>query len=313
VACWLSIAASAHAAQFYWTDPGSVAIGADLIRRANADGSGIQTVVSGLEEPRGMALDLVHERMYWAEPGARAIRTANMDGSGAVQTVVVTGDGSGGVALDIANGKVYWTESDNFQINHGGLSGQINRANIDGSNKESLATGLVQPAGIALDPVQGKVYWTELDRKFDGFGSIQRANLDGSNIESILTGIDEANGLALDAVHGKLYWPDLTTHRIQSANLDGSGLHDVVTGLDNPTTVALDLSEGKIYWTSSGGQQANQIDRANLDGSDVETLVSGVGAPWGIAVVPEPSSIMLLGLGALGLFFAAHRRVVQRQ
>lgn len=296
---------------FYWTDPGGIATGSDLIRRAKANGSSIETVVTGLSEPRGIALDLVNQRIYWADPGVSAIQAANMDGSGPIQSVAAAGNGAAGVALDVPGGKMYWTDSDDFQINHGGLSGQIRRANLDGSDPENVVTDLLHPAGIALDPLHGKVYWTELEIKSDGLGSIQRADLDGSNPETILTGIDEANGLAIDLTHGKLYWPELTTHRIQSANLDGSDVQDVVTGLDSPTNVALDLSAGKIYWTSSGGQQVNQIARANLDGSDIETLVSGVGFPWGIAVVPEPSAFVLAGLSFIGFLVAGCRRQKQ--
>lgn len=270
--------------------------------------------MSGLQEPRGMALDLVNGLMYWADPGALAIRKSNLDGSGPLLNVVSTGDACADVALDIANGKVYWTDADSFQTNHGGFSGQIRRANLDGTNVENLVTGLVHPAGLVIDPVDGKLYWTELERHLDGQGRIQRANLDGSYVQTILTGIDEANGLAIDPIQDKLYWSELTTKTIQSANLDGTGLQVLLTGLGNPTTIDLSLSEGKMYWTDSlGGPQINQINRANLDGSGFETLVSGNGVPWGIAVVPEPSSFVLLGLGAISLYFvkSARRRITR--
>jgi DNA-binding beta-propeller fold protein YncE len=162
-------------------------------------------------------------------------------------------------------------------------------------------SGLIHPAGIAVDPTAGKVYWTDLDRLDDGQGSIQRSNLDGSDVQTLLSGIDEADGLAIDLVHGRLYWPEATTHSIESANLDGTDFQTVIAGLDNPTNVALDAMEGKLYWTSSGGVLTNQIDRANLDGTQFEALVAGVGAPFGIAVAPEPSSILLLLLGAASL------------
>ncbi len=288
------------AAPFYWTDPGSFAIGADLIRRANSDGSGMQTIVSGLEEPRGMALDLGNGKLYWADLGARAISRTNLDGTG-LETFATAHDGAGDVAIDALHGKVYWTDSDVQQIHIGGHSGQIWRADMDGSNLQNVAGGMVQPGAVDVDAVHGKVYWTELEQKNDGIGSIQRSNLDGTDRETLLTGVDESTGLAIDAIQGKMYWTEATTHRIQSANLDGTSVTDVLTGIVEPTQIDLNLSEGKIYWTTGGGPGVNAILRANLDGSGVETLVSGVGAPFGIAVTPEPSSVVLAALGLVGL------------
>jgi DNA-binding beta-propeller fold protein YncE len=248
-----------------------------------------------------MALDVASQQMYFAGLGAGAIQVANMDGSGTVQSVVPVGTAGGGVAVDAADGKIYWTNGDAIQLANGGLSGEIQRANLDGSNPQTLVTGLVHPGGFAIDTLDGKVYWTELGGPANSLEKLQSSNLDGSNVQTILTGLGQAYGLAVDAPDGKLFWTDTTTHSIESANLDGSGLHAVVMGLENPTTLALDLSAGKIYWTSSESQQASYVASANLDGSDIQTLVSGVGEPWGIAVVPEPSAFALGVLGALSL------------
>ena len=152
---------------------------------------------------------------------------------------------------------------------------KIQRANLDGSDMEDLATrthGLYNPNGIALDVVGGKMYWT------DAFtDKIQRANLDGSDMEDLVTrthGLYNPNGIALDVVGGKMYWTDAFTDKIQRANLDGSDVEDLVTrthGLYNPNGIALDVAGGKMYWTDSGWRK---IQRANLDGSDVEDLVT---------------------------------------
>ncbi len=165
---------------------------------------------------------------------------------------------------------------------------------------EDLVTvNVLHPVGIALDLQQGKVYWTDLEGNLNGTGSVRRSNLDGSNVETLLTGIDEAYGLAIDSVGGKIYWPDAATGRIQRANLDGSGLEDLVLGLHTPTTIGLNLAEGRMYWTNSGFGGVGMIERANLDGTVLETVVSGVGVPWGIAVVPEPSTALLVISGIL--------------
>jgi hypothetical protein len=278
------ITASVQAEQIYWTDPDGPS-GSHVIRRANADGSGTQALITGLFDPRGMAIDASGGKMYWTEPGLLAIRRANLDGTN-IETVVATGNATAGVAIDLSDEKMYWAE--------GGIplgNEQIRRSNLDGSGVEVLVSiGLIHPVGIALDTQAGKVYWTDLEGNLDGMGTIKRANFDGSNVETIITGIDEAAGLALDAVGGKIYWPDLATKRIQRANLDGSGTEDLVVGLDSPTTISLDLFAGKMYWTDSGGP-INQIYRANLDGSGVEVIVSGVGFPWGISVLPSPISV----------------------
>jgi len=304
IALCIAFDASSQAGTIYWTDTDGLS-GSHRIRRANADGAGVTTLVGGLHDPRGMTLDLQNDMMYWTEPGANPPRIfrANLDGSGSQQTVVTTTDGAADVALDLGAGKLYWTES-----LAPGVDGKIRRANLDGTGVEDLVTGvLTHPAGLALDAIHGKVYWTDLEGTFDGLGRIQRSNLDGSNVETIISGIDEANGLAIDIAGGHIYWPEDATNKIQRANLDGSGIVDLVIGLETPTTIGLDLAEGKMYWTDSGfgGQTTNRIERANLDGTGREAIVSGDGFPWGIAVVPEPSTFLLIT--ALALFGAGRR------
>ena len=272
----------ARSASVFYTDIETLVGTAASIRRVNADGSGLTHLVTGLQHPRGMTLDTVGGKMYWAELGLQAIRRANLDGS-SVETVVVTGsDGGASPALDLAGGKIYWPAG--FPV------GVIRRANLNGSGQEDLVTnGMIHPVGLALDLAHGKIYWTDLEGHRDGTGKIQRSNLDGSNVETVLNGVDEANALAVDAANGKIYWPEAVSQKIQRANLDGSEVEDLVTGLGNPTTVSLDLAAKKIYWTDSEWNgQTNRVQRANLDGSNVETIVSGIGFPWGIAVAPGP-------------------------
>lgn len=278
-----------EAAQVYYTDLVTYLSTAPVIKRVDADGSGMKTLVTGVSHPRSIALDVLGGKMYWNELGLSVIRRANLDGTGP-ESVVVTGDSAGGLALDVAAGKLYWTT--------GNIDRRVRRSNLDGSEPEDLiTTGQLHPVAVALDTIHGKLYWTDLEGNLDGTGSIKRSNLNGSNAETLLTGIDEANGLACDAVGGKIYWTELATHKIQRASLDGTGVEDLVTGLNIPTTIGLDLVARKMYWTDDGLAvqvgQINRILKANLDGSNVEVVVSalavsGVGRPWGIAVDAGP-------------------------
>ncbi|MXX40873.1 MAG: hypothetical protein F4Z85_22915 [Gemmatimonadetes bacterium] len=167
----------------------------------------------------------------------------------------------------------------------------IQRANLDGSQIETLVDDRSSPAGLALDLDGGKMYWTDTGRS-----RIVRSNFDGSQIETLvnflLLNIPQA--LALDLAGGKMYWMDPGTIRIQRANLDGSQVEDlVVTGLDYPDGLALDLAGGKMYWTDWG---TNKIQRANLDGTRIEDLVTGLSGPVGLAldiVVPDAPDLVV--------------------
>ena len=250
----------------YWTDART-----GRIQRAELDGSDIRTLVSGLGQPRDLALDRDGGRMYWTDYGSDKIRRANLDGS-RVEDLVTGGlKEPFGIALDVAGGKMYWTDWG---------SDKIQRANLDGSGVEDLVTaGLNEPYGLALDVAGGKMYWTDW-----GSDRVQRADLDGSGVEDLVTGLNQPRGIALDLGDGRMYWADWGTDKIQRANLDGSGVEDLVTsaGLLTPQAIALDAGGGKMYWTDYG---TDKIQRANLDGSGVEDLVtSGLNEPYGLAL-----------------------------
>lgn len=131
--------------KMYWADSE-----ASKIQRASINGFFIDDLVG--EEPSfffplQVALDLGARKMYWTafifEDGV--IERANLDGSN-VELLISTGTGLGGprtegLALDVGAGKMYWTQAPG-----------IWRADLDGSNREELITGLgFSVWGIALD------------------------------------------------------------------------------------------------------------------------------------------------------------------
>lgn len=70
------------------------------ILRANLDGSGLQTLISGLQGPNGLALDLTQSHLYWSDATAGKIQRAKLsDGSGV--TDILTGlTGPGNLVLE---------------------------------------------------------------------------------------------------------------------------------------------------------------------------------------------------------------------
>ena len=160
--------------------------------------------------------------------------------------------------------KVYWTTMTYPHF--------IKRADVDGSNPESLVTKGPKVLDITLDLVRGKVYWN------DDHGSIHRARQDGSEGERLLEGV-AAEEIALDAERGKMYW--ISAARIQGANLDGSEIETLVTGegdydYDYPRfeSLGLDVVDSRMYWIDHGEDGlGGPIRRADLEGSGAEDLV----------------------------------------
>ena len=125
--------------------------------------------------------------------------------------------------MDLSRGKIYW---------EGEGGDAILRGNLDGSQVETLFTGVDDVDDIDIDESGGKLYW-------GGSDGILRANLDGSQAEKIVS--VSTSGIAIDEGEGKIYWTDWIWEMILRANLDGSQVEIIVSGLDWdwPTDIAL--------------------------------------------------------------------------
>jgi len=191
------------------------------IYRANADGSAIETILSGFR-PQGIAIDSVDGKIYFTDRTANSVRRANLDGSAAETLVAGLGD-PWGIALDLVADKIYWTDPENDTIQ---------RADLDGSNVENvlaLAPGNPVPNGIAVDPAEGRIYWSDLTSPF----TISRADLDGTDSAVLVSG-ERGNDIALDPAGGFLYWANAQTGRLMRATLAGGDVTPILENLRAP-------------------------------------------------------------------------------
>ena len=254
--------------KMYWTSY----VG-DHIIRANLDGTQKEALVTGLNDPSGIALDLNENKLYWTDSQNSRIQRANLDGSEIETLVDELGGSPFGIALD--DDKMYWTNYNPQQVS------KIQRANLDGSEVEDMITGaeLDYLGLIFLDKVSEKMYWTNFFN-----GAIKKANLDGSNIETIHDNIGFPWGIVLDLPNDKMYWTKAVVHSaISRSNLDCTEVENIITDLsDFPNAIALDTAESKMYWTYFEGDII--VQRANIDGTEIETLSTGLTGSEGLVL-----------------------------
>ena len=94
-----------------------------------------------------------------------------------------------GVDFDPFNNRIYWTD---YSL------GTVKRSVIDGSNQETIRSGIAGPYGIALDLVAENVYWiSRLDY------TIEVSKLDGSNRKVLVSNLGiSPDHIALDTSRG---------------------------------------------------------------------------------------------------------------
>ena len=147
------------------------------VQRLNVDGSDFQpNLITGLDAPRGLALDVSGGKVYWTEMAGR-IRRANLDGSNIED--IATGLGTP-MDLIVFDGTVYWTEKT------GENRGEIRFVTSDRNRNimTSISFTLGFPIGIAVDAVDGKLYWTT------SRGIIGRSALGGGDFQpNFVTGL----------------------------------------------------------------------------------------------------------------------------
>ncbi|XP_070556143.1 low-density lipoprotein receptor-related protein 4-like [Ptychodera flava] len=182
-----------------------------------------------------------------------------------------------GLDYDPVESKVYWTDT---------ILKSINRASLDGSDREVIASTNVQVAdGIAIDVEGRKLYWTDT-----GIDQITRADLDGSNRQPIVfTDLQEPRAITLDNPNSRIFWSDWgATPKIERANQDGSGRAVVVsTDLGWPNGLALDSDGQKLFWCDA---RTDRIEYINLVTNDRQVLITLAGPnahPFGLTLTDE--------------------------
>ena len=268
----------------YWIDRKNGHI--NLLKDATVVGSIGRNII------KDIALDVSGRKLYWTGEGdwrrrhyAEGISRTSLGllhtGVEELATFATSASAPLDIALDTKEHTLYWTIS----------QGNIQRANINGSNIQNLITGLDSPKDIAVDMVGGKLYWTESQSR------IRRANLNGAKIQTFTTSSDTLEDITIAGNY--LYWTekiDETRGKIRRANLNDANAEDIIVLSSVPVGIAVDVAGDKLYWTESQGR----IRRANLNGANIEDIVTGLVAPRNLVLAGEaeqPTAVMTSAAG----------------
>jgi sugar lactone lactonase YvrE len=300
IAVWVSCVCDvAQAGKIYWAE-----FETQRIRRANLDGTDIETIVTTQGgSPYNVAVDPTRRILYWTtneevdDTPFDSIWRARLDGSEVELLAQEIGRSTSDVTVDVGNGRVYWAK--------GWISGDIQFAaprilvaDVNQTAFSILYSAGCKPTGVTVGTVSHSIYWSDSGRC--GFNGevpprLWHATSDGALREVILSGptsfMRNATGIAVDEYSGHLYWTDWSLGIVARSSLDGVTFTQAIATVEVPEDIVWDFDSDSLYWSDS---EAGTITRSSTDGSNAVTIVSvGTTGLGGIAIlnsgVPVPT------------------------
>ncbi|MEN8192783.1 MAG: T9SS type A sorting domain-containing protein [Bacteroidota bacterium] len=224
-------------------------------------------------------LQLFGQNIYWIESvfdSPRLVKTSN-SGEELLSKSLSSGSLPQSIAINAAGDTIYWTGLAYFNA-------QINVISSDFDNDIVVMDSQSALRGIAIDPVDQKIYW--ISTNLTSGPKIWRANMDGTSPVVLIdfgTGSSSTpRAISLDVRERKMYWTNFGEGNIQCADMSESAVpEDILVGLKGPSGLAVDADSGKIFWTEMNG---HQIKCADLNGANEILLISNLSYPNSIAV-----------------------------
>ncbi|CAC5402534.1 LRP5_6 [Mytilus coruscus] len=148
----------------FWSD-----MRGGTISRINYPSSGktsAEVIIRG-SSPLGIAVDQIHDHLYWADTGLKSIFRSNINGSNTI-TILDNMNHPVDIELDMMNGWLYFNDND------------IEKCRIDGTDRQTVIGDIGTSENILLDFDEGRLYWTD-----NGRFKIRSALLNGSDITTV--------------------------------------------------------------------------------------------------------------------------------
>ncbi|KAJ5178048.1 Dehydrogenase multihelical [Penicillium coprophilum] len=265
------------------------------ILRVSADGKQQKSILKGQSLPDGIAVDSASGRMFWTcmgIPGKSdgAVYSANVDGTD-IKTLVAPGsiNTPKQLALDSEAQAVYFSDREGCRVYRCAFDGSNLEVLIDKTGRDMTAAQLVSAwcVGVAVNPSQGKFYWTQKGPSKGGEGRIFCANIatpegqsatDRGDVQCVIADLPEPIDLEVHEATNTLYWTDRGEvpwgNSLNRAKLGEDGLllptssplgYEILTrGLNEAIGLKLDSVNSQVYLADLGGS----IYRCDLDGKN---------------------------------------------
>jgi hypothetical protein len=165
---------------------------------------------------------------------------------------------------------------------------QLNGADIricrpDGTGLATVNPGLPWVNGLAIDAVNGRLYWTDDASNTINFGYMASPG----SLALVSTGVESPHGIALDLERSRIYWADSILDQIKRCNYLG-GAVTVFASIDGPQILDFNPANDSLYWTSqSAAPNTGKISRSSVVTPAVVDILTGLDGPLAIAVDPS--------------------------
>ncbi|XP_044727187.1 prolow-density lipoprotein receptor-related protein 1 isoform X2 [Chrysoperla carnea] len=175
--------------------------------RSKRDIDQIQTILTGLEDPRGVAIDWITKNLYIIEAGAQPspriiVSTINMGGSANLTLIDKGLNQPNDIVLEPALGVMVWTDW--------GPKPRIEIASLDGTDRHYLVSNDIQyPTSIAIDhPVQ-RLYWVDPKERV-----IESISLRGNDRQVVRYFYGDEKPYKMELFEDTIYLSTLHNHNI---------------------------------------------------------------------------------------------------
>ncbi|XP_059475497.1 low-density lipoprotein receptor-related protein 1 isoform X2 [Neocloeon triangulifer] len=196
----------------FWTDHHTKVIQSLALPVKNrVKREGPKTIISGLQDPRGLSVDWVNMKLYFVDAGSDEISVATMDGTQKKVLINTQLDQPHDIRVDPESGWMYWSDW--------GQKPRIETARMDGSDRRTLVDKMVQwPTGLAIDYPSRRLYWTDPKAL-----TVSSVDLEGKDRHEIKKFSLEDKPYKIEVFEDSLYISTYRTNNIMKMNKFGLG------------------------------------------------------------------------------------------